>query len=222
MSDTPPDLPEELVALDDLALDLGAGRHASVRRYRAQLHECAEKPPIGLDRAYSAKPLVLVEKQLTFPEIAILSFFKKMGWEGAWVDSQHRKFFDRMPNQSKGMSLDSHAAQAISRIAQYNDNSRVGCWDLVLWAQRAVAFAAVIGVSAETRGAGRGAAASSSAKSSGSVEGSLGALGSVAADVGEARTRWISAAVKSGLSPSQFVVVEWGYRKVVARKKRSG
>jgi hypothetical protein len=28
--------------------------------------------------------------------------------------------------------------------------------------------------------------------------------------------------VKSGLSASQFVVVEWGYRKVVARKKRSG
>ena len=106
--------------------------------------ECAEKPPIGLDRAYSAKPLVLVEKQLTFPEIAILSFFKKMGWEGAWVDSQHRKFFDRMPNQSKGMSLDSHAAQVISRIAQYNDNSRAGCWDLVLWVERAVAFAAVI------------------------------------------------------------------------------
>jgi hypothetical protein len=199
MNVTTPDLPDELVSLDDLQLDLGAGRQAFVRRYRAQLHECAEKPPIGLDRAYSAKPLVLVEKQVAFPEIAILSFFKKMGWGGAWVDSQHRKFFDRMPNQSKGMSLLAHAGQAVARIAQYNNNSRVGCWDLVLWADRAVAFAAVVGV---PPGADKG--------------------GSTSSEVGEARTRWIAAAMKSGLSASQFVVVEWGYRKVVARKKRNG
>jgi len=193
MNVTTPDLPDELVSLDDLQLELGAGRQARVRRYRAQLHECAEKPPIGLDRAYSAKPLVLVEKQVAFPEIAILSFFKKMGWEGAWVDSQHRKFFDRMPNQSKGMSLVAHASQAVARIAQYNDNSRAGCWDLVLWADRAVAFAAVVGVSS-----------------------------GAPSEVGEARTRWIAAAVKSGLSPSQFVVVEWSYRTVMARKKHIG
>ncbi len=193
MNVTTPDLPDELVSFDDLQLQLAPGREAFVRRYRTQLHECAEKPPIGLDRAYSAKPLVLVEKQVVFPEIAILSFFKKMGWEGAWVDSQHRKFFDRMPNQSKGMSLVAHASQAVARIAQYNDNSRVGCWDLVLWADKAVAFVAVIGVSPGP-----------------------------ALEVGEARTRWIAAAMKSGLSPSQFVVVEWGYRKVVARKKRNG
>jgi hypothetical protein len=199
MNVTTPDLPEELISLDDLQLDLGAGRQAFVRCYRTQLHECAEKPPIGLDRAYSAKPLVLVEKQVAFPEIAILSFFKKMGWEGAWVDSQHRKFFDRMPNQSKGMSLVAHASQAVARIAQYNDNSRVGCWDLVLWADRAVAFAAVVAVSPDPA-----------------------AGGSALSEVGEARTRWMAAAMKSGMSASQFVVVEWGYRKVVARKKRGG
>jgi hypothetical protein len=196
---TTPDLPEELVSLDDLQLQLGVGRQVFVRRYRAQLHECAEKPPIGLDRAYSAKPLVLVEKQVAFPEIAILSFFRKMGWEGAWVDAQHRKFFDRMPNQSKGMSLVSHASQAVARIAQYNDNSRAGCWDIVLWADRAVAFVAVIGV------------APSRDSDSGSSSG-----------LGEARTRWLAAALKSGLSASQFVVVEWAYRKVAARKKRGG
>ena len=47
-------------------------------------------------------------------------------------------------------------------------------------------------------------------------------VGGTSSEVGEARTRWIAAAVKSGLSAGQFVVVEWGYRKVVARKKRSG
>jgi hypothetical protein len=163
----------------------------AVHRYRAQLQPCPEKPPIGLDRAYSARPLVLVEKQVAFPEIAVLALFKKMGWDGAWVDAQHHKYFDRMPNQSKGMSLGAHANQAITRIAAYNENSRVGCWDLVLWSERAVAFAAVVG----------------------------GARG---AEIGEARTRWLAAAVKSGLSAGQFVVVEWNYRRVVIRRKRSG
>ncbi|MGO9310307.1 MAG: hypothetical protein ACLQDL_14975 [Spirochaetia bacterium] len=187
----PPDLPEELVSLDDTYIVLDSGRQVAVRRYRAQLHSCPEKPPIALDRAYSAKPLVLVEKQVAFPEIAVLALFRKMGWEGAWVDVQHHKFFDRMPNQSKGMSLGAHANQAIARIAAYNDNSRAGCWDLVLWSERAVAFAAV-------------------------VESAQGAA------IGQARTRWLAAAVKSGLSASQFVVVEWDYRRVVVRRKRSG
>ncbi|MGA2379485.1 MAG: hypothetical protein ABSG85_09270 [Spirochaetia bacterium] len=201
----PPDLPEELVSLDDVHIELDSGRQVAVRRYRAHLNACPEKPPIALDRAYSAKPLVLVEKQVAFPEIAVLALFKKMRWEGAWVDVQHHKFFDRMPNQSKGMSLGAHANRAITRIAAYNDNSRVGCWDLVLWAERAVAFAAVVGCAPGARGGAQ------------RPEG-----GAPGAEIGEARTRWLAAAVKSGLSASQFVVVEWDYRRVVVRRKRSG
>jgi len=191
MTSGPPELPEDLVSLDDLHIALGAGRHVAVHRYRAELHACPEKPPIALDRGYSAKPLVLVEKQVAFPEIAVLALFRKMGWDGAWVDTPHHKYFDKMPNQSKGISLGAHANQAIARIATYNENSRVGCWDLVLWSDRSVAFAAVVG-------------------------------GGLDPEIGEPRTRWLTAAVKSGLSASQFVVVEWDYRRVVVRRKRSG
>jgi hypothetical protein len=180
---------------------LDSGRQVDVRRYRAQLQPCPEKPPIALDRGYSAKPLVLVEKQVAFPEIAVLALFRKMGWEGAWVDTPHHKYFDKMPNQSKGISLGAHANQAISRIAAYNENSRVGCWDLVLWSERAVAFAAVTF----------------------SVEaGSAPHDGARGAPIGDARTRWLAAAVKSGLTAAQFVVVEWDYRRVVVRRKKSG
>jgi hypothetical protein len=199
----PPDLPEELTSLDDLHIVLDSGRQVAVRRYRAQLQPCPDKPPIALDRGYSAKPLVMVEKQVAFPEIAILALFKKMGWDGAWVDTPHHKFFDKMPNQSKGMSLVAHAGQTISRIAAYNDNSRVGCWDLVLWSDRAVAFAAVVGEGTPRSGV-------------------LAPTGPVPPAIGEARTRWLAAAVKSGLTAAQFVVVEWDYRRVVARRRRSG
>ncbi len=82
--------------------------------------------------------------------------------------------------------------------------SRIGCWDLVLWAERAVAFAAVVSGGPGARG------------------GAQGSEGSPRAGIGEARTRWLAAAVKTGLSASQFVVVEWDYRRVVVRRKRSG
>ena len=34
-----------------------------------------------------------------------------------------------------------------------------------------------------------------------------------------ARIAWLDAALKTGFSPSQFMVVEWDYRKVVVRRK---
>jgi len=186
MIETPAEVPEELVPIDDLYVALSGGREVAIRRYRAELHGCPDKPTISLDRAYSAKPLVLVEKQAMFPELAVLAFFRRKGWDGAWVDLSHRKYFDRMPNQSKGISLGAHANQALARIAQYSENGRSGCWDLVLWSDRTVAFAAVLRES----------------------------------PLGEARTRWLGAAVKSGMTAGQFAAVQWEYRTVAARKKR--
>jgi hypothetical protein len=198
MSGTEAEVPEELVPVDDLYFPLGPGREVAVRCYRALLHGCPDKPAISLDRAYSAKPLVLVDKQAVFPELAVLSFFRRKGWDGAWVDLAHHKYFDRMPNQSKGISLGGHAGQQLTRISQYSDDGRTGCWDLVLWAERTVAFAAVVAAPDAARGAG----------------------GRPAAALGEQRTRWLGAAVKSGMSAGQFAVVQWDYRTVVARRRR--
>jgi len=204
MIETPSEVPDELVPTDDLYVSLGGGKEVALRCYRARLHGCPERPTIGLDRAYSAKPLVLVEKQAMFPELAVLSFFRKKGWQGAWVDAPHRKYFDRMPNQSKGISLGGHAAQVLARVAQYAGAGRAGCWELVLWADRAVAFAAVV----ESEDASSPSAGVTMALAAGRL-------------LGEARTDWLGAAVKSGMTAAQFAVVRWGYRKVAARKKRA-
>ena len=40
------------------------------------------------------------------------------------------------------------------------------------------------------------------------------------ASPGHARVTWLDAAIRTGLSPSQFLVVEWETRKLVARTKR--
>ena len=191
MKDEPTTFPEELEPRDDVEVFLSTGRKAALRRFGVSFTPCMERPTISMDRVYSAKQLVLVDKQATFPEIALLGLFQQHGWHGAWADSVHRKYFDRMPNQSKGISLDTYANQTVARIAENNDKSKAGCWDLILWSDRRIVFVAVIPASA-------GKAMSDS------------------------HVRWMTAALKTGFSAGQFVVVEWDHRKVAARRKRHG
>jgi hypothetical protein len=134
---------------------------------------------------------VLVEKQAVFPEIACLSLFQHSGWHGVWSDHQHRKYFDKMPTQSKGTSLDTFANQAVSRIAENNGKSKAGCWDLVLWENRTLVFVAV--TTEEEKGR---------------------------AGLSEANARWLAASIRSGLSSAQFAIVSWTYRKVAARRRQ--
>jgi hypothetical protein len=180
--------PEELVGGEEMECLLSTGRQVQIRTFRAGFRPCAERPTISLDKAYSARPLVLVDKQATFPEIALLGLFRKNGWQGAWVDQHHHKYFDKMPNQSKGISLSTYVNQVVTRIAESNDRSRVGCWDLILWEERAVLFVAVVGADAPD-------------------------------GIGEARTRWLAAALHAGMSSNQFIVVEWEHRTVVVKRK---
>jgi hypothetical protein len=191
MRDEPLTFPEDLEPRDDVEIILSTGRRATVRRYRVSFTPCMERPTIGMDRVYSAKQLVLVDKQATFPEIALLGLFQRHGWHGAWSDTPHRKYFDRMPNQSKGISLDTWANQTVARIAENNGKSKAGCWDLILWSERRVVFVTVI-----PAGGGRG--------------------------LGDAQVRWMTAALRTGLSAGEFVLVEWDHRKVAARRTRHG
>ncbi len=184
--------PEELQASDDVEIRLETGRTVSLHRYRVDFNACNERLLIALDKGYSSRPLVLVDKQPAFPDIAVLGLFLKSGWQGAWVDLPHRKFFDKMPNISKGISLSTHANQVLTRVAEANGATRSGIWDLVLWREKTVVFIRVVDAAADP-----------------------------ARD--EARARWLAAGLHAGLLPSQFVIVQWGYRKVVARKRpRSG
>jgi ribosomal protein S18 acetylase RimI-like enzyme len=135
-----PSLPAELVPVSDLSFDLEKRKQVTVHGYHVDFNSCPGRPSVGLDKSWASKPLVMVEKQAMFAEFALLALFRKAGWEGVWADAHHRKYFDKMPNQSKGASLNTYINQLISRIAANNNNSRAGCWDIILWASRAVVF----------------------------------------------------------------------------------
>jgi hypothetical protein len=203
MDSTHPTFPEELVPMEDLFLDLEKRKHVALRRFHMDFNTCGEPIQFAPDRFWSAKPLVQVEKQALFAEVALLSLFRKSGWEGVWADGSHRKYFDKMPNQSKGVSLTTYVNKMLTRIAEANGQSRTGCWDVILWSHRTLLFVAVAGT--QTREC-RPSAPSG--------------LERPRAAVSEARARWLDAALRTGLSAGQFVVVQWDYRRVIVRRKR--
>ncbi len=183
-----PPIPAELVPMEDLLLDMEKRGRVSIPRYHVEFNANPGKSGIGLDRGYSMKPLVMVDKQAMFAEIAVLSLFARQGWDGVWADSFHRKYFNRMPNQSKGASLATYINQVLTRIAENNGQSRAGCWDVILWVDRTLRFVQLTSADAQE-------------------------------EITGARIAWLDAALKTGFSPSQFMVVEWDFRKVVVRRR---
>ena len=211
MNSTHLTFPEELVPMEDLSLDLQKRKHVVLRRFHVDFHTCGDPIQFAPDRFWSAKPLVQVEKQALFAEVALLSLFRKSGWEGVWADGSHRKYFDKMPNQSKGVSLTTYVNQTLTRIAEANGQSRTGCWDVILWSHRTLVFIAVAGT--QTRECRPSAPSGLERPQECRQERPREA-------VSEARARWLDAALRTGLSAGQFVVVEWDYRRVIVRRKR--
>jgi|GEM_PF-748204 len=190
MISTYPSLPVELVPVSGISFDLEKRKQVTIRGYHVDFNSCPDRPSVGLDKSWASKPLVMVEKQAMFAEFALLALFRKAGWEGVWADAHNRKYFDKMPNQSKGASLNTYINQLISRIAASNNNSKAGCWDIILWAHRAVVFVEMKSCSSE-------------------------------GEIGDSQVAWLNAGLKTGLSASQFLVVEWDYRKVLVKRKKA-
>lgn len=168
---------------------------AEIQRYRVEFSRCMNPGGVGLHGAYTARPHVLLDGHDLFPELAVLSLFKKAGWEGVWADPVGKKYFEKMPNKSKGVTLDTRISQTLSRIA---GNCRLGrkCWSLILWSGRNVFFVLVKEAPAGEKLTPEG-----------------GKLTPVEID-------WIRASIRSGLSENQLILVEWDFKRIVTVKKR--
>ncbi len=136
-----PQLPPELERLDDLRLDVGRRRQAPLARCRVVFDYCSKPVSVGHDPAWASKPQVLLDGRAVFPEIALLALFQKAGWKGGWFDPVHRRTYDKMPNVSKGVGLDTRVASVLAKVnAAAAPGRRASCWDLVLGDGRTVLF----------------------------------------------------------------------------------
>jgi hypothetical protein len=132
----------------------------------------------GLSKTYARKPLVTVDDEHLFGELAILRLLEADGWKGAWVDTFHgrgrnRVLWDGMPPAGR-CDLPNHASNLYERVVAANGGRSSGFFDVFAWRQNEFKFFEYKG-----RGDSRN----------------------------KNETRWINSALDVGILPSQLFYV---------------
>jgi len=134
--------------------------------------------PPGLAKTYTSKPLVEVDGEALYGELAILRYLEKDGWNGVWVDTFHSRgkrkvVWSGMPPDGKG-ELSKDATLLFNQIVDKNDGKSSGFFDVFAWKNGNFVFI-------EYKGKG-----DSSNKN---------------------ESRWIRAAIAAGIDPQQLYFV---------------
>lgn len=90
--------------------------------------------PAGtLKSTYTTKPLVNVDGEPVFGELAIVRWLEKDGWHALWADTFHgRNFWRDMPHLSEPVEPPANVRSLYTRIAELK-GSASGCFDVVAW-----------------------------------------------------------------------------------------
>jgi hypothetical protein len=93
-----------------------------------------------LPRTYTTKPLVDVDGEPLFGELAIVRWLQKDGWDAIWIDSyhdrgQHKSFWQGLPGRSAPYDLTQapRAWEMYKRIVQANGGRAAGFFDVLAW-----------------------------------------------------------------------------------------
>ena len=88
---------------------------------------------------YGNKPLVDMDGEPMFAELAILSLFRNEGWDGVWVDTFSRKIPNRLGRGKHGR-LSGERLELLKSIHR-TAGSAHGCFDVYCWREDLVLFA---------------------------------------------------------------------------------
>jgi hypothetical protein len=93
-----------------------------------------------IEDTYGNKPILDVDGEPVFAELAILRLFQREGWDGVWVDSYRQKY--RVGYWGKGNEavLPSEREELLEQVYRKLGN-RKGCWDVYCWKGRETVFA---------------------------------------------------------------------------------
>jgi hypothetical protein len=135
------------------------------------------------------KPVLDVQGEQTFAEIAILRLFQAAGWEARWLEAynappQWPLVLDRWhPEGIKACEIrpigDARIERLLRAIMTNNAGKCNGCWDIIAWRGSAL-------LCAEAKHAGKDRLRAT-------------------------QKRWLEAALAVGLSVEAFLTVEWRY-----------
>ncbi len=99
----------------------------------------AWKGPAPADR-YGGKALLDFEGRPTFAELFILWTLQSAGWQGAWVDTYHRRFRSGYWDDAPDVVLPGRPSAVLEAIYA-KARSRSGAFDVVAWRDGHILFA---------------------------------------------------------------------------------
>lgn len=105
----------------------------------------------SVKESFGGKSIVCVDNKPMFAELAIVQYFIKNGWQSRWIETYARNkqnplFLsqwkdDKYKNQENDPIIDKKVLEVLLGIAQYNNNSYFGCWDIIAWQGDNIIFA---------------------------------------------------------------------------------
>ena len=90
--------------------------------------------------SYKIKPLVEIDREPLFGELAILRLLQKDRWDGVWVDTYHDKFWIGLPDRTAPCPLPEKAQRIYDKIVA-NHGKYGGFFDVFAWHGQELLFA---------------------------------------------------------------------------------
>jgi hypothetical protein len=89
---------------------------------------------------FGGKPVLEINGELVFAELAILRLLEQAGWEGRWVDSYRQRFLTGYWPEPQTHDLPL-LQKAIFDLTQSRAGGTGGCFDVMCWRGNALLFA---------------------------------------------------------------------------------
>jgi len=140
-----------------------------------------------IKETFGGKPIVCVNSEPMFAELAIMTYFTMSGWESRWIETYGKSNKapiylsgwkdDKFKNQICDPIADKNITKLLSDIAKCNNNSYSGCWDVVGWTDDKIIFAESKRVKKDK--------------------------------IRQTQINWLSSGLKFGLKEDNFLIVQW-------------
>lgn len=122
-------------AVEVRSVPLPTGETVPIRTLRIRFSPAVPPRLTGtaLPKTYRTKPLVRMDGQALFGELAILRLLERDGWDGVWVDTFHgRKFWRGMPHDSVPVILPAATQVRYDTLVAVHGKAG-GFFDVMAW-----------------------------------------------------------------------------------------
>lgn len=142
-----------------------------------------------LNNTFGGKPLIELNEEPMFAELAIMNTFINAGWEARWIETYGKakmspvyitEWIDINYKAQIHRPINHQMVNILLQaVAQNNNNNFAGCWDVLAWKGDKVIFA-------ESKRSKRDR-------------------------IKETQKQWLEAALKTGFTTENFLMVEWSF-----------